>query len=99
MTTLDHAVRSPAAGDAASPPAFTARVMAMVVRNYRAWKNRRAFYRLGDLTDIELADIGLRRSDLNVAIDLAGGGDPTTRLGTLVRARARDLDARARLGC
>lgn len=98
MTTLDHAVRSPAVGHAASRPAITARVVNAVVRNYRAWKNRRAFYRLGDMTDIELADIGLRRSDLSVAIDLAGGGDPTTHLGTLVRLRVRELEGAARLG-
>jgi uncharacterized protein YjiS (DUF1127 family) len=98
MTTLDHAAHSPAAGHAASRPAFTARVVNVVVRNYRAWQNRRAFYRLGDMSDIELADIGLRRSDLSVAVDLAGGGDPTTHLGTLVRLRVRDLDAAARLG-
>jgi uncharacterized protein YjiS (DUF1127 family) len=97
MTTFDHAARSPAAGHAATRPAITARLVSVVVRNYRAWQNRRAFYRLGDMTDIELADIGLRRSDLSVAVDLAGGGDPTTHLGTLVRLRTRELDGAARL--
>lgn len=59
---------------------------------FRMWQNRRAFYRLGELTDVELADIGLTRADLHVAIDVPFGSDPTVRLRTLASQRtAADL--------
>ena len=61
---------------------------------YRAWKNRRAFYRLGEMSDAELADIGLTRADLHVAIDVPFGGDPTVRLGHIAEARAAQDPAR-----
>ena len=54
---------------------------------FRAWKNRRAFHRLGELSDAELADIGLTRADLHVAVDTPLGSDPTARLRAIAGAR------------
>ena len=76
-------------------PALAARVVNAVSNFLRAWKNRRAFYRLGEMSDAELADIGLTRSDLSVAIDLPFGSDPTAHLGTMADARIRRIDQRA----
>ena len=71
--------------------------LANVVSNFlRAWKNRREFYHLGQMSDAELADIGLTRSDLNVVVDLPFGSDPTVHLGALADARQRDIETMAR---
>ena len=85
MATFDHA---PQTMQLAARPAFAARVMNTVSNTYRAWKNRREFYRLGEMTDAELADIGLTRADLHVVVELSFGADPTRRLGSIARARA-----------
>jgi uncharacterized protein YjiS (DUF1127 family) len=69
-------------------PAVAARVFNSIAAFFRAWKNRRAFYCLGDLSDAELADIGLTRSDLHVAIDIPFGGDPTVKLRSLASHRS-----------
>ncbi|MBX3584740.1 MAG: DUF1127 domain-containing protein [Rhizobiaceae bacterium] len=70
------------------------------VRNFlRAWKNRRDFYRLGEMSDAELADIGLTRSDLHVVVDLPFGRDPTVHLGPLAEIRRREIEAAARQSC
>jgi uncharacterized protein YjiS (DUF1127 family) len=63
---------------------------------YRNWKNRRDFYRLGELSDTELADIGLTRSDLHVAMDGPFGSDPTVRLRSLASARLDGIEDIAR---
>lgn len=68
-------------------PAFAARVIGALSNLYRTWKNRRQFYRLGEMSDAELADIGLVRSDLHFVVDLPFGVDPTTQLNSIVRAR------------
>lgn len=73
-----------------------ARVVGAVSNFLRAWKNRRAFYRLGEMSDAELADIGLTRSDLSVAVDLSFGRDPTAHLGAVAEARLREIEAAAR---
>ena len=72
------------------------RLVNAVANFLRAWKNRREFYRLGELSDAELSDIGLTRSDLTVAVDLPFGSDPTVHLGTLADARQRNIEAMAR---
>lgn len=46
-----------------------------------------AFYRLGEMSDAELADIGLTRADLHVAIDGAFGTDPTVKLRAIASDR------------
>ncbi|MHA6643907.1 DUF1127 domain-containing protein [Mesorhizobium sp. A623] len=38
---------------------------------------------MSEMTDTELADIGLTRSDLHAAIDAPFGSDPTARLRCL----------------
>lgn len=72
------------------------RVVNAVADILRAWKNRREVYRLGEMSDTELADIGLTRSDLSVVVDLPFGRDPTSRLGALAAARQREIEASAR---
>ncbi|MDH6230296.1 uncharacterized protein YjiS (DUF1127 family) [Mesorhizobium soli] len=88
MITFEHA---PQSIELATRPAFAARVMNIVTNTYRIWKNRRDFYRLGEMTDAELADIGLTRSDLYGVSDLSFGSDPTRRLGSIARTRAEVL--------
>ena len=46
----------------------------------RALRNRREFYRLGQMSDLELADIGLRRGDLHAVSENPLTLDPTGRL-------------------
>lgn len=79
-----------------SRPAVAMRVANTVFNFYRAWKNRRAFYRLGEMSDAELADIGLTRADLHVAIDVPFGSDPTARLRTIATDRVETIEDHAR---
>lgn len=51
-----------------------------------AWQNRRALYRLGCMSDHELSDIGLTRSDLYAVESGPLSADPTARLGALAHA-------------
>lgn len=82
---------------AARPAVTTLRGIVNVLSNFlRAWKNRREVYRLGEMSDTELADIGLTRSDLAVVVDLPFRQDPTEHLGALAAARQRELEAMAR---
>jgi uncharacterized protein YjiS (DUF1127 family) len=94
MTTLAHRHETM---HAETRPVFSARVVNAVSNFFRAWKNRRAIYHLGEMSDAELADIGLTRSDLNVVVDLPFGTDPTAHLGSVADARIRrieDIDRR-----
>ncbi|MGB3390389.1 MAG: DUF1127 domain-containing protein [Pseudaminobacter sp.] len=68
-------------------PAFAVRVMNAVSDLYRTWRNRRQFYRLGEMSDVQLADVGLTRADLHFVVDLPFGVDPTSRLNAIVSAR------------
>lgn len=83
MTTLDHS------GTMRTAPRQIWAVQAAnaVTRFFRAWKNRRDFMKLGEMSDAELADIGLVRADLHAAVGLPFGVDPTTRLNMLVETR------------
>ena len=74
--------------------AFATRTVEKAVSLYRAWANRRELYKLGDLNDRELADIGLSRSDLFVARDVPAHVDPTARLGALAEINRRQAAAR-----
>jgi uncharacterized protein YjiS (DUF1127 family) len=94
MTALDHAPTM----HAATRPVAT-RVLNAVSAFFRAWKNRREFYRLGDMSDAELSDIGLTRADLHVAIGHPFGIDPTARLSAIVRARTDRVEDMARRVC
>lgn len=90
MTTIEH---SPFA-IAATRPALSTRVVNIVWKALRALSNRRAIYQLGEMTDTELADIGLRRADLHLACHSPFGVDPTERLGIIAEARATEALAR-----
>lgn len=82
---------------AARPAVTTLQGIVNVLSNFlRAWKNRREVYRLGEMSDTELADIGLTRSDLTVVVDLPFRQDPTEHLGALAAARQREVEAMAR---
>jgi uncharacterized protein YjiS (DUF1127 family) len=85
MTTTnctEHTIRQPLALTLAA--AVVAKTNALL----RAIHNRRELYHLGQMTDIELADIGLRRGDLFEAVEGPIHVDPTGRLGVKAEARA-----------
>jgi len=92
MTTIEHFHDV----NAAARPGFPARAANVVSNLWRAFRNRRAFYKLGEMSDVQLADIGLTRSDLSVAIDLPYGYDPTAHLGAMARERIVEQEAMAR---
>ena len=83
MATIAHARETAHAARPATNP--VSRIVGAVSNFLRAWKNRREFYHLGQMSDAELADIGLTRSDLSVVVDLPLGSDPTAHLGRAVR--------------
>ena len=64
------------------------RLARTTARLLRAWRNRREIHRLGEMTEYELADIGLTRADLYTASSAPLGRDPTAELGVLAEARA-----------
>ena len=65
-------------------------VTAKVAALFRAVRNRREMYHLGQMSDVELADIGLRRGDLFALSDAPLAIDPTGRLGVIAAKRAHD---------
>lgn len=93
MTTLDHCTETT---HSAARPVNAMRLVTYAADLLRAWQNRRAFYRLGEMTDTELADIGLTRSDLHVAVDLPFASDPTVRLRSIRQARTDNVEVLAR---
>lgn len=94
MTALEHTATLER--PASVRPALGLRVINGVARLYRAWRNRREIYHLGEMSDAQLADIGLVRGDLHVAWNAPLGTDPTERLGTISEARMRALEIAAR---
>jgi len=92
MSTFDHTETFAAA----TRQAVVARAVNLVSGIYRSWKNRRDFERLGQLSDTELADIGLRRVDLHVVDDLPFFVDPTQRLSVIAEERVRRDEQRVR---
>ena len=93
MTTIDFASETPRI---TRRPAVATLVVNAIANSYRAWKNRRAFYRLGEMSDAELADIGLTRADLHVAIDVPFGRDPTAILREIASDRVETIEDIAR---
>jgi len=93
MTTIEFASET---SRITTRPAVATRVVNVLANSYRAWKNRRAFYRLGEMSDAELADIGLTRADLFVAVDLPFGSDPTVKLRSIAGLRAASVEELAR---
>jgi len=93
MTAIEFASETPRI---TTRPAVATRALDALANTYRAWKNRRAFYRLGEMSDAELADIGLTRADLHVAIDIPFGSDPTAKLRAIAVERADTIEDLAR---
>ncbi|HEV2505738.1 MAG TPA: DUF1127 domain-containing protein [Mesorhizobium sp.] len=93
MTTYDFA---PESARITATPAVATRVFNRVIGIFHAWQNRRTFYRLGEMSDAELADIGLTRADLSVAIDLPFGSDPTVKLRSIASERIASIEELAR---
>lgn len=79
--------------------ALLGRVAVLVSATLRALRNRREVSRLGELSDRELADIGLTRIDLAAVSRLPLAVDPTRHLAPLVEARARAEERAARSVC
>ena len=96
MTAFDHTSGS---SRFATRPNTVARLVQVAANLFKAFKNRREFYRLGELSDAELADIGLTRADLHVAYGYPLGTDPTQALNVILRQRAEDEEAAARTVC
>jgi uncharacterized protein YjiS (DUF1127 family) len=96
MAVLDH-ILSPSRF--ATRPNLVVRALRAVFNIYRAFRNRREFYRLGEFSDAQLADIGLTRADLHVAVARPFAGDPTVSLNAMVRRRLEDEMAAAREVC
>lgn len=84
---------------AAPRKAWTVCVVNALSGYYRSWKNRREFLRLGEMSDAELSDIGLVRSDLHLGVGLPFGSDPTVYLSTIARQRLRLAEESARRVC
>lgn len=95
MTALDH--HTPAIAAATRTAAAVARVVNGFSSLFRALKNRRQVNRLGHLSDRELADIGLMRTDLIVAMRSPIGIDPTQRLSDFARERCAAEDGARRV--
>lgn len=89
MSAIDYSRTDPFA---ATRPTIVNRVVAWAQDAFRAWKNRRDFYRLGELTDVELHDIGLTRGDLIVASDITMAYDPTANLARIARQRINRME-------
>jgi uncharacterized protein YjiS (DUF1127 family) len=94
MTTIDACETTKPTGARAALAAFAVATVEKAASLYRAFANRRELYRLGDMSDLELADIGLSRSDLFVARDVPAHIDPTARLGALADINRRQNAAR-----
>ncbi|WP_395382559.1 DUF1127 domain-containing protein [Mesorhizobium sp. UC22_110] len=93
MTTYDFA---PESAHITATPAAATRVFNRMIGFFHARQNRRTFYRLGEMSDAELADIGLTRADLSVAIDLPFGSDPTVKLRSIASERIASIEELAR---
>ena len=55
---------------------------------YRAWRSRRAVMNMREFDDAQLADIGLKRGDIQAALDLPLAMDPSYHL---IQARQNPL--------
>lgn len=92
MTAIEH-VSLPWVTEARS--ASKVRVLRALNALFRAWRNRGEMRRLSEMTEWELADIGLTRRDLVLAGSGSIGSDPTRILQRIVAERAaRDYAGR-----
>ena len=84
MAATDHVTRSVTV---AFPALLVARVVGTAHALRRALVNRRMFHRLKEMTDRELADVGLMRGDLHEAWRRRAEIDPTLHLSQMARLR------------
>ena len=84
-------------GIGASWIAAARRVSGVAAALYRDWNNRRQFRQLREMSDWELADIGLTRDDLRAAHYRRPDVDPTAHLAAIKRERAALEDAAGRV--
>ncbi len=94
MTTIDCCEVSKPTGARAVLAATAVATVEKAVSMLRAWQNRRELYKLGEMNDRELSDIGLSRSDLFIARDVPAYIDPTARLGSLADMNRAQGEAR-----
>lgn len=93
MTALDHS--TPAIGAGTRTIATVVRLTDGLLMFIRSVRNRRQLSHLLRLTDHELADIGLTRTDVEVVTRARLGVDPTARLDHFARERNRvEMNAR-----
>ncbi|HEY5818383.1 MAG TPA: DUF1127 domain-containing protein [Mesorhizobium sp.] len=92
MTAIDYSRSDPFAR---TRPTVANRTAGWIANSYRTWKNRRAFYQLAEMTDVELRDIGLVRSDLSVPMNVTLDFDPTAHLGKVARQRINSMETLA----
>ncbi len=85
MTALDHHTQIGSAAPGAAGVAT--RVAEALFNLVRSIRNRRHISDLGELSDHQLADLGLMRGDLIVARHVPFRTDPTARLSTMARER------------
>src|SRR5690606_12614286 len=83
---IDMAITHPHSADAL-PVAMFARAVNALATTLRAIVNRRQYLRLHEMSDHELSDIGLQRSDLHDAWARRLDLEPTRYLDALVRSR------------
>lgn len=90
MTALEPTVYATAAAQRVT--AFALRVAEFARAAGRARWNRRAILDLSELSDHQLADIGLTRADLAAARRLPIGQDPTASLADMAHRRSMNGD-------
>ena len=84
-------------GSSASWIAAAKRVSGMATAFYRDWNNRRQFRRLKDMSDWELADIGLTRDDVRQSWRHRVDIEPTAYLSDVAGQRVTLEDAARRV--
>lgn len=93
MAVFDHSARQ----HAGFVTVLATRAVRAAKVALRAWNNRRQFRRLRDMSDWELADIGLSRDDLRDAWSRRIDTDPLRYLSALARSRGTIEDAARRV--
>lgn len=58
---------------------------------WRSWRNRRQAYRLSEMPDYLLSDLGIRRDDVHEALGASWREDPTFKLAVRAAKRRRGL--------
>lgn len=81
MVLIDYGILS----RLAFPALLAVRLVRRATLLPRRLENRRQLFRLAQMTDRELADIGLRRGDLHEAWRRRGDIDPTLHLERIAR--------------